>query len=29
MEKLSAPLSGESIRSLLTHRIELFGAKKD
>ena len=29
MEKLSAPLSGESIRSLLTHRIELVGAKKD
>ncbi|MDO9017442.1 MAG: protein kinase [Deltaproteobacteria bacterium] len=29
MEKLSAPLSGESIRSLLTHRIELFGGKKD
>jgi serine/threonine protein kinase len=26
-EKLSAPLSGESIRSLLAHRIELFGKK--
>jgi serine/threonine protein kinase len=29
LEKLSAPVSGESIRSLLTHRIELFGGKKD
>ncbi|MDB4930009.1 MAG: Serine/threonine protein kinase Endoplasmic reticulum rane [Myxococcaceae bacterium] len=27
MEKLAAPLSGQSIRSLLTHRIELFGKK--
>ena len=29
LDKLSAPVSGESIRSLLTHRIELFGGKKD
>ena len=29
LEKLSAPVSGQSIRSLLTHRIELFGGKKD
>ena len=29
LEKLSAPVSGESIRSLLTHRIDLFGGKKD
>jgi hypothetical protein len=29
LEKLSAPVSGDAIRSLLTHRIELFGGKKD
>jgi serine/threonine protein kinase len=29
LEKLSAPVTGESIRSLLTHRIDLFGSKKD
>lgn len=29
MEKLSAPMSGRSLKSLLTHRIDLFGTKKD
>ena len=29
LEKLSAPVSGQSIKSLLTHRIDLFGGKKD
>ena len=29
IEKLSAPVTGQSLRSLLTHRIELFGTKKE
>ena len=29
LEKLNAPVSGDAIRSVLTHRIELFGGKKD
>ncbi len=28
-EKLNQPVSGDSLRSVLTHRIDLFGAKKD
>ena len=29
IEKLNSPVSGQSLKSLLTHRIDLFGVKKE